>query len=64
MAESFSLAVHAFEVMVMLVKEESQSERVEEATRAMEVITASMPRVSHNTTISRIKNVLRFILAV
>ena len=66
MAERFSLAVHAFEAMVMLVvMEESQSERVDEATRATEVITASAPRVSHNTIISRIKNVLlRVILAV
>ena len=65
MAARLSLAVHAFEVMEMLVvMGESQSERVDEATRAMEVMTASMPRVSHNTTTSRMKDVLRVILAI
>ena len=65
MEERFSLPVHAFEVMVTLATEGPQPERVDEATRATDVTSASAPRVSHNTTISRIKSVpLRVILAV
>ena len=56
MAEIFSLLVHAFEMMLMLVMGDLQSERDDEAIRAMEVMTASMPRIIHNAAIFNVRN--------
>lgn len=59
MAEIFSLLVHAFEMMLMLVMGDLQSERDDEAIRAMEVMTASMPRIIHNAAIFSLRNLPR-----
>lgn len=57
MAEMFSFLVHAFEMMLMLAMGELQSERVDEAIRATDVMAASMIRVRHNAAIPSIWNV-------
>jgi hypothetical protein len=66
-AESLSLGVHALKVTVIFmvgVLSKSQSERVSEATKAIDVMSASTLRLNHSTTICRIKMMLSVILAV
>lgn len=68
MVESLSWeVVHAFEVTVISMVEvpnKSQSERVDEATKTIKVMSASAPTLSHSATTCRIKKRLLWVILV
>jgi hypothetical protein len=50
--------VHGFDVRIAFVSDESQSERVDEATKAANVITTSAASISHNAATCKMKRAL------